>query len=82
MDPRSGPTHRTLSAADVRWDGARPVSVAYGDVYHDVAGIDETTRVFIEPAGLVERFAAAPRGPFTIGEKHWERMPRGCPIRA
>ena len=67
MDPRPEPTHRTLKSAVVRWDGARPVSVAYDDIYHDIDGAGEAVRVFLAPAKLEERFAAS-TGTFTIAE--------------
>ena len=60
------PVHRILEPAALRWDGARPVSLDEGDIYHDVDGRDEALRVFIAPARLDERFGAA--AAFTIGE--------------
>ena len=60
------PVHRTLDPAALRWEGARPVSLDEGDIYHDVDGPDETLRVFIAPAKLDERFCWA--AAFTIGE--------------
>ena len=59
-------THRVLKPAAMRWDGARPVSLDEEDIYHDGDGRDEALRVFIAPAKLDERFAAA--SVFTIGE--------------
>ena len=55
-----------LEPAALRWDGARPVSLDQGDIYHDVDGRDEALRVFIAPARLDERFGSA--AAFTIGE--------------
>lgn len=67
MDLRSEPTHRTVEPATVRWDGNRPVSVAYNDVYHDAKGLHEVDRVFLEPAKLEPKFAAT-ISTFTIAE--------------
>ena len=60
------PPHRVLAWADVAWDGDRARSVAFDDVYHGANGIEETERVFLEPAGFDERVARAES--FTIGE--------------
>ena len=58
--------HRVLEPAALRWDGSRPVSLDEDDIYHDADGRDEALRVFIAPAGLDQRFAAA--SAFAIGE--------------
>ena len=60
------PVHRILKPAALRWDGSRPVSLDEDDIYHDADGRDETLRVFVAPARLDQRFAAA--SAFTIGE--------------
>ena len=60
------PPHRVLAWADVAWDGDRPRSITFDDVYHDTDGIEETERVFLAPAGFDERVAVAES--FTIGE--------------
>ena len=59
--------HRTIEPATVRWDGNRPVSVAYNDVYHDANGLSETERAFLGPAKLENRFTAT-TSTFTIAE--------------
>ena len=60
------PPHRVLAPAEVRWDGDRPVSVTFDDVYHGTEGTEETERVFLEPAKFDERIAAAES--VTVGE--------------
>ena len=60
------PIHRILEPAALRWDGARPVSLDEGDIYHHTDGRDEALRVFIGPARLDERFGLA--STFAIGE--------------
>ena len=60
------PAHRVLAWADVAWDGDRPRSVAFDDVYHGTTGVEETEHVFLAPARFDERVARAPS--FTIGE--------------
>lgn len=59
-------THRVIDAARVRWQGHQPSSVRFGDIYCDGDGVAEAERVFVAPARLAERCAAA--GPFTVGE--------------
>ena len=58
--------HRVLAPAAVRWDGDRPYSAGFDDVYHGTDGAEEAERVFLEPARFDERVAAA--GSFTVGE--------------
>ncbi|MYE81183.1 MAG: tRNA (5-methylaminomethyl-2-thiouridine)(34)-methyltransferase MnmD [Gammaproteobacteria bacterium] len=60
------PLHRVLAPAVIRWDGDRPYSVGFGDVYHGTDGTEEAERVFLEPARFDERVAAAES--FTVGE--------------
>ena len=60
------PLYRVLAPAVIRWDGDRPVSVDFGDVYHGTDGTEEAERVFLEPARFDERAAAAES--FTVGE--------------
>ena len=59
-------THRVLAPAVVRWDGDRPYSVGFGDVYHGTGGADEAERIFLEPARFDARVAEAES--FTVGE--------------
>ena len=59
-------THRVLAPAVVRWDGDRPYSVGFGDVYHGAGGADEAARIFLEPARFDARVAEAES--FTVGE--------------
>lgn len=56
-----------LEPADVDFDGPRPVSRRFGDVYFDADGPAEVERVFLAPAALPER-ARTPGQTFTIGE--------------
>ncbi len=58
--------HRVLAPAVIRWDGDRPVSVDFGDVYHGTDGAEEAERVFLEPARFDERVAVAES--FTVAE--------------
>ncbi len=48
-----------LEAAEVDFDGGRPVSRRFGDIYYDAAGADEVARVFLAPAAIAERTQAA-----------------------
>ena len=45
-----------------------PRSAAFNDIYHAADGPAEVARVFMEPAGLAERFAAAGNDTMTIVE--------------
>lgn len=56
-----------LTPADVDFDGGRPVSRTFGDVYYDADGPAEVARVFLAPAAFETR-TAAPAGTFTVGE--------------
>ena len=58
--------HRVLAPAVIRWDGDRPYSVGFGDVYHGTDGPEEVERIFLEPARFDARVAAAES--FTVGE--------------
>ncbi len=60
------PPHRVLTPAEVRWDGGRPFSVTFEDVYHGTEGTEETGRVFLAPAKFDERVAGAES--VTVGE--------------
>lgn len=53
--------------ADVDFDGGRPVSTRFGDVYYSADGPDEVRRVFLAPAAVAERVRGSDR-PFTIAE--------------
>lgn len=64
---KSGPSATTLHTADVDFDGGRPVSRRFGDVYYSADGPDEVRRVFLAPAAVAER-ARESRQPFTIAE--------------
>lgn len=57
----------TLPTADVDFDGGRPVSRRFGDVYYSADGPDEVRRVFLGPAAVAERAQASDQ-PFTIAE--------------
>ena len=56
-----------LTPARVDFDGERPVSRAFGDVYYDADGPAEVARVFLGPAAFESR-TADPAGTFTVGE--------------
>ena len=56
-----------LTPAQVDFDGGRPVSRAFGDVYYDADGPAEVARVFLAPAAFEAR-TADPGGTFTVGE--------------
>ena len=56
-----------LIPADVDFDGERPVSRAFGDVYYDADGPAEVVRVFLAPAAFEAR-TADPAATFTVGE--------------
>ncbi len=58
--------HRVLPPARIRWHGAQPISVEFGDIYGDVDGVAEAERAFVAPARLAERCADATT--FTVGE--------------
>ena len=60
------PPHRVLAPAEVRWDGHRPFSVTFDDVYQGAEGREETERVFLAPAKFDERVAGADS--ITVGE--------------
>ena len=56
-----------LPHAEVDFNGARPVSRRFGDIYYDVDGAAEAARVFLEPADVATR--ASQRGStFTVAE--------------
>jgi len=56
-----------LIPAEVDFEGHRPLSRAFGDVYYDVDGPAEVERVFLRPADLAHR-ASDPGTTFTVGE--------------
>ena len=56
-----------LTPADVDFDGVRPVSRSFGDVYFDADGPAEVARVFLGPAAFETR-TADPATTFTVGE--------------
>ncbi len=62
----SEPNALTVQAAVVEFDGGRPVSPAFGDIYFDADGPAETLRVFLAPADIEARARAAER--FTVAE--------------
>ena len=63
----SGTSPPPLTPADVDFDGVRPVSRAFGDVYYDADGPAEVARVFLAPAAFEARTADT-AGTFTVGE--------------
>ena len=58
---------QAVTPADVDFDGERPVSRAFGDVYYDTDGPAEVARVFLVPAAFEAR-TVDPTGTFTTGE--------------
>ena len=56
-----------LTHAHVDFDGERPLSRAFGDVYYDADGPAEVERVFLGPAAFETR-TADPARTFTVGE--------------
>ncbi|MYK46518.1 MAG: tRNA (5-methylaminomethyl-2-thiouridine)(34)-methyltransferase MnmD [Gammaproteobacteria bacterium] len=56
-----------LAPAQVDFDGARPVSRAFGDIYYDADGPAEVARAFLAPAAFEAR-TADPAATFTVGE--------------
>lgn len=63
----SATSPQSLEPADVDFDGERPVSRAFGDVYYDADGPAEVARVFLAPAAFEAR-TADPAATFTVGE--------------
>ncbi|MCY3838601.1 MAG: tRNA (5-methylaminomethyl-2-thiouridine)(34)-methyltransferase MnmD [Gammaproteobacteria bacterium] len=63
--PETSP--QPITPAQVDFEGKRPVSRAFGDVYYDTAGPAEVGRVFLAPAQFEAR-TADPAGTFTVGE--------------
>ena len=57
-----------LEPAEVRFDGHRPVSIRFGDVYFDADGPSEVERVYLRPAAVAERMRQRGEETFTIGE--------------
>lgn len=60
-------TPKPLTPADVDFDGERPVSRTFGDVYYDPNGPAEVARAFLGPAAFEAR-TSDPGGSFTVGE--------------
>ncbi len=56
-----------LTPAEVDFDGGRPVSRAFDDIYFDADGPAEVARVFLGPADFEAR-TADPATTFTVGE--------------
>ena len=56
-----------INTADVAFDGSRPYSRQFGDVYFAADGDGEVRRVFLGPARIVER-GADPSGTLTVVE--------------
>ena len=56
-----------LTPARVDFDGHRPVSLDFGDVYYDADGPAEVERVFLAPARIPDRSRESAHA-FTIGE--------------
>ncbi len=56
-----------LTAADVVFDGDRPVSRQFGDVYFDADGPAEVLRVFLAPAAVADRTLSR-ASTFTVAE--------------
>ena len=63
----SATSPQPLTAAEVDFDGERPVSRAFGDVYYDADGPAEVVRVFLAPAAFEAR-TVDPTGSLTVGE--------------
>ena len=63
----SATSPQPLTPAEVEFDGERPVSRAFGDIYYDADGPAEVARVFLAPAAFEAR-TADPAGRFTVGE--------------
>ena len=61
------PIPEALTPAEVDFDGGRPVSRTFGDVYYDADGPREAARVFLAPAAFEAR-TANPAATFTVGE--------------
>lgn len=59
-------TGEPITRARVDFDGHRPVSVDFGDVYYDADGPAEVERVFLAPARIAER--STETDTFTVGE--------------
>ena len=58
---------QSLTPAEVHFDGGRPVSRRFGDIYYDADGPREVARVFLDPAAFNERTRDGADS-FTIGE--------------
>ena len=58
---------KSLSPAQVDFDGERPVSRDFDDVYFDADGAAEVARVFLAPAAFEAR-TVDPGATFTVGE--------------
>ncbi len=56
-----------LTAADVDFNGDRPISRRFNDIYYDADGVAEAARVFLEPAAFRQR-TQDPAATFTVGE--------------
>ncbi len=56
-----------IKPARVDFDGHRPVSLDFGDVYYDADGPAEVERVFLGPAALAQRSRES-TSTFTVGE--------------
>ena len=67
MQIASGKSAVTLPTADIDFNGGRPVSRQFGDVYYAADGPDEVRRVFLAPAAVAERAQESDQ-PFTITE--------------
>lgn len=65
--PDTPKTTATMTPARVRFDGPRPVSQDFDDIYADADGAAEAARVFLEPAAIAER-TRHPGTTFTVGE--------------
>lgn len=59
-------TSLAVQPAIVEFDGERPVSPAFGDIYFDADGPAQTLRVFLAPADIEARARVAER--FTVAE--------------
>ena len=60
------PNSLTVQPAAIEFDGGRPVSSAFEDIYFDADGPAETLRVFLAPAHIEARARAVER--FTVAE--------------
>ncbi len=63
----AAPAAGAVSEADVDFDGARPISRRFGDIYYDADGAAAAAQVLLEPAAVAAR-SRDRGGTFTVGE--------------